>query len=89
MIVSAAAMIADDTAHSLRRSIQIAQHFHQRFSCEFGGFIHSAIQISNVSLVMFGVMDLHRARINMWFERVVCICQLWKFKCHVYLSFVS
>jgi hypothetical protein len=31
---------------------------------------------------MFRVMDLHCARVDVRFERVVGVCQFWKFECH-------
>ena len=39
--------------------------------------LERVVKVGDVSLVMFGVMNFHRARVDMRFERVVCVGKFW------------
>ena len=43
------------------------------------------IESRNIGLVMFAVVDFHRARVDVRFQRVECVGQVGDFKAHDYL----
>ena len=71
----AAAVVADDAADVFRNGIQILDQVFDGFVRELGFVLEGVVDVGDVSLVMLGVMDFHRARIDMRLERVVGVGQ--------------
>ena len=44
--------------------------------------LNCRIQVSYVGVVMFAVMDFHRARVNVRLERIICIAKIGKCMSH-------
>ena len=43
------------------------------FFARSGLILERVVKVGDVSLMMFGVMNFHRARVDVRFERVVCV----------------
>jgi hypothetical protein len=66
----AAAMVAHCAALGFGHRLQIPDQFFHGFAGERGA-VDRFVELVDVGLVMFGVVDLHRLRVDMRFERVV------------------
>ena len=70
-----ATVIANDGADVFGDCVEIFDEVFNGFGCEWGAF-EGGIDVVDVCLVVFGVMDFHGARIDMRFERVVGVGEL-------------
>ncbi len=66
----AAAVIADGAADGFRYAADAAEQIFERLLVQLGMLVECGVQVGDVSVVMLAVMDLHRARVNVRFERV-------------------
>jgi hypothetical protein len=66
-------MIPNNGANVLRDSAQIADQIFDRFLFQVGLTFDRVVDVGDVSLVMLGIMDLHRARVDMRFQSIVRI----------------
>ncbi len=71
MIRVAAAVVAHDCANVLRHRFQITDQIFHRFLFEIGFAFDRLVDVVDVSLVMLGMMDFHRLRINVRFQSIV------------------
>ena len=78
MIVMAAAVVADGGADFFGNIIQIFHQIFDGFFAKVGIIGDGLVQVRHIGRVMFVVMNLHRSRINVRFERVVGIGQRWQ-----------
>ena len=70
MIRVAAAVVAHRAANVRRNGIQVADEFLDGFLFEVRLAGDGLVQVGDVGVVMFVVMDFHRQRVNVRFERV-------------------
>ena len=73
MVVMAAALIANRCANFLGERVQIVKQIINGFSCQPGSFGDGFVQICDISGMMFAVMNFHRLRIDVRFERIFWI----------------
>ncbi len=71
----AAALVADALLQVLRQGLDLAQ---QVVDGQVGvlGALDQRIEVVDVGLVVLGIVDLHRGRIHVRFQRVVSVGQL-------------
>ena len=70
-----AAMVPQILAHRLRRGVERAEDFFDRFLFEPGRRGNRLVEFRHISGVMFVVMNLHRLRVDVRFERVVIVAE--------------
>ena len=75
MIGMTAAVIPHHRANGFRNGVKVLDQILDRFSGEIGMIFKRIINVGDVSLVMLGVMDLHRPRVDMRLEGVVSVGQ--------------
>src|SRR6266446_2315273 len=73
MIGVSAPVVAHDCTDVVRHSLQIADQVFDGFLFEIAFAFDRVVDVGDVSLVMLGMMDLHRARVDVRFERVVSV----------------
>ena len=73
MISVAAAVVAHDGANVFRNGVQIADQIFDRFFFQIGLAFDRLVEVVDVSLVMLGVMDFHRPRIDVRLQRIIRI----------------
>ena len=72
MISVAAAVVAHNGANVFGNGVQIANQIFHRLFLEISAF-DRLVEVVNVGLVMLGVMDFHRTRINVRLQRIIRI----------------
>jgi hypothetical protein len=70
MVGVAAAVVAHCAADIFRNRTKIANERFDGFAFERRVAGHCLVQVGHVSIVMFIVMDLHRHRVDVRFERL-------------------
>ena len=75
MVGVAAAVIAHDAANVFGHGGEVLDQIFDGFAGQIGLVLQGVVDVGDVSLVMLGVMDLHRARVDMRLERVVSVRQ--------------
>ncbi len=68
-------VVANDGTNIFGDGIEIFDEVFNGFGCE-GGAFESGVDVVDVGLVMFGVVNFHCSRIDVWFERVVGVGEL-------------
>ena len=69
MIPMTTAVVANGAAHSIGHNAQIFDELFERFGFQRGVAGDGFVQISDVSRVMFVMMDFHRERVEVGFQR--------------------
>jgi len=69
----AAAMVAHHGADCLGHVVEVAQKCVHAQVAEGGLFLERGIEIGDIGLMMFGMMNLHGAGIDEGFQCVICI----------------
>src|SRR2546430_825881 len=77
MVGVAAAVVTDGGANVFGHGIQIANQIFNGFLRQLRLILKRVVNVGDVSLMMFGVMNFHRARVDVWFERVVWVGKFW------------
>ena len=77
MIGVAAAVVAHGGANVFRHGIQDCESNLRPISLRARVVLERVVKVGDVSLVMLGVMDFHRARVDVRFERVVGVRKFW------------
>src|SRR5438105_7505807 len=73
MIPVSTAVVTNGGAHGLGNAADAPHQIIERFALELRRLLQRRIQVVHVRLVMLGVMDLHRPRVDVRLQRVVCI----------------
>ena len=73
MVRVSAAVVPHDRANVFRNRIQILDQVLDRFVFQVGLAFDRVVQVRDVRLMMLGVMDLHRLRVDVRLERVVIV----------------
>ena len=68
-----AAIVAHDGANVFRNGVEIADQVFDRFLFQVGLAFDRVVKVGDVGLVMFGVMDLHRPRVDVRLECVIFV----------------
>jgi hypothetical protein len=71
MVRVSAAVVADDPRMSSGTAVQILDQIFDGFVRQLGFVLERVVDVGDVSLVMLGVVDFHRARVDVRLERVV------------------
>ncbi len=87
MVGVSATVVLHRAANAFRYRVEVRDEFLGRFRSQVRMAFQSAIDVVYVCLVMLGVMDLHRARIDVRFQRVVSVIQGREFVCHNMIPF--
>ena len=66
-----AAVIAHHSANVFRHRVQITDQILDRLGRQLRLVLERVVDVRDVGLVMLGVMDLHRARIDVRLKRIV------------------
>ncbi len=74
MVKVSAAVVAYGSAHIFRNIVQVFNDFFNRLVRPLGSF-YRLLQIVDIGLVVFCMMDLHRFLVNMRLKGVVCVIQ--------------
>ena len=64
-------------ANIFGHSVEVLDQIFDGFGGQLGLVLERVIDVSDVSLVMLGVVDLHRARVDMRLECVVRVREFW------------
>ena len=72
MISVAAAVVAHNGANVFGNGVQITNQVFHRFLLKIGA-LDRLVDVIDVGLVMLGVMDFHRTRINVRLQRIIRI----------------
>jgi hypothetical protein len=88
MVPMAAAVVAHRAADGVRHGSEIADERFERLAFQRGVAGDGLVEIGDVSRVMLVVMDLHRQRVKVRFERGFVVGQGRQFKWHNF-SFVK
>ena len=75
MIGVSTAIVAHNGPDIFRHIVQVANQVLNRFFLEIGLIFERVIYIRDVGLVMFGIMNFHRPRVDVRLERVVWVGQ--------------
>ena len=79
----AAGIVAQGGTDGLGHRGEVGDQFVDRFGREVGMVFERVVRVGDVSLMMFVVMDFHRARVDVRLEGVVCVSKRWKFVGHI------
>ena len=71
MISVTPAVVAHNCANVFRHRFQVADQIFHRFLFEISFVFDRLVDVVDISLVMLGMMDFHRARIDMRFQSIV------------------
>jgi len=72
-----AAVVAHRAADIFRHGAEILDEFADGFGIEGGFAFDGGVEFVNVCLVVLVVVDLHRFRVDMGFERVEGVAEVW------------
>jgi hypothetical protein len=78
----AAAMIPHGRANVLGNRVDALQQFLDALRLQLRILLERGVQISDVRLMMLPVMDLHRLRVDVRFERIKCVRKRRQCMCH-------
>ena len=78
----AAAVVAHCAADVLRHGIEVAHQFLDRLGLEFGVAGDSLVELGDVSVVMFPMVDFHGLRVNVRLKRIVRVREFGECVCH-------
>lgn len=70
-------MIIDRCPDVLGHFAEIAQQLLYVEFLQRRFILQRRIEITYIGLMMLGVMYLHGFRINIWFQRIICIGKFW------------
>ena len=73
MVRMSAAVVAHDRADVFGNGIQIADQIFDRLFLQIGFAFDRVVHVGDVRLMMLGVMDFHRLRVDVRLERVVLV----------------
>ena len=68
-----AAVVAHDGANVFRNGVETADQIFNRFLFQIGLAFDRVVEISDISLMMLGVVDLHRPRVDVRLERRIFV----------------
>ena len=77
MVRVTAAVVAHGGANVFGHGVEILDQILDRFRGELGLVFERVVDVGDVSLVMLGVMDFHRPRVDVRLERVVGVREFW------------
>src|SRR5689334_15992706 len=81
----AAAIVPDRSANVLWHALYVANQFFGGFVLQLWVFLQRVIQISDVSCMMFVMMQRHSLRINIRLERRIVVWERRNFVRHCFL----
>lgn len=84
MVVMTAAVVLDGCLLVRRHLIHVAQDLFNALVLQAGA-VEGVVQVGDIGVVVLGAMDVHRARINVRFQRVLGVGQLRQCKGHDFL----
>ncbi len=70
-----ATVVADSAADVFRDAVEVLEQVFQAGGLQVWMFLQRRVQVGDVGLMMLGVMDFHRPRVDMRFQGVVGVGQ--------------
>jgi hypothetical protein len=78
MIRMTPTVVHDRSADGFRQRTYIGQQVFQRHRLKVGVTFERGVQIVDVGLMVLAVVNFHRARVDVWFERIKGIVERGK-----------
>ena len=82
MVRVTSAVIPDRPPDCVWHRCEVANKFLDSFGSQFVMTFQRPVDVVDVCVVVFPMVNLHRPRVDMWFERVIGVGKFWKLVRH-------